>query len=194
MDFGNTINELFFSQDDQYLMATGHGAVKLYRVEDWSLERTLNPEYYVTYISGVFSPDAKYVIAVGNSEHAKGDAYLWEWESGKLLKKFNHTGKKIESVSWHPNGQYIAHAGHDPYIYIYRVADIREYSNDDIPVAHKSWAGDNAEYIDFNSDGSFLSSAHQNGLIKLWVWMGEDPALNEKRHKWVNTQQKDAQK
>jgi len=194
MDFGNTINELFFSQDDQYLMATGHGAVKLYRVEDWSLERTLNPEYYVTYISGVFSPDAKYVIAVGNSEHAKGDAYLWEWESGKLLKKFNHTGKKIESVSWHPNGQYIAHAGHDPYIYIYRVADILEYSNDDIPVAHKSWAGDNAEYIDFNSDGSFLSSAHQNGLIKLWVWMGEDPALNEKRHKWVNTQQKDAQK
>ena len=104
----------------------------------------------------------------------------------------------VESVefspSWHPNGQYIAHAGHDPYIYIFRFADILEYSNDDIPVAHKSWAGDNAEYIDFNADGSFLSSAHQNGLIKLWVWMGEDPALNEKRHEWVKTHQKDAQK
>ena len=192
IDFGNTVNELFFSLDDQYLLATGHGAVKVYRVSDWTLLQTLNPEYYVTYISGVFSPDAKYVIAVGNSKHARGDAYLWEWESGKLIKKMNHTGKKIESISWHPNGQYIAHAGHDPYIYIYRVTDILQYGNDEIPVAHKSWAGDNAEYIDFNADGSFLSSAHQNGLIKLWVWMGEDPNLNEKRHEWIKTQQKDA--
>ncbi len=90
------------------------------------------------------------------------------------MKHFNHTGKKIESVTWHPNGRYIAHAGHDPYIYIYRVADIFRYGNDAIPVAHKAWAGDHAEYIDFNADGSFLVSAHQNGLIKLWVWMGEE--------------------
>ena len=74
---------------------------------------------------------------------------------------FNHTGKKIESVAWHPNGQYIAHAGHDPYIYVYRIADILAFNDDAIPVAHKTWAGDHAEYIDFNADGSFLCSAHQ---------------------------------
>ena len=110
------------------------------------------------------------------------------------MKMFNHTGKKIESISWHPNGQYIAHAGHDPYIYIYRVADILRFPNDNIPVAGKVWASDNAEYIDFNTDGSFLASAHQNGLIKLWVWMGEDSYLNERRHEWVKTQQKDSEK
>ena len=194
VNFGSTVNELFFSMDDQYLLATGHGAVKIYKVADWSLMQTLNPEYYVSYTSGVFSPDGKYVFAVGQGGTSRGNAYLWEWESGKLLKSFNHTGKKIESVSWHPSGKYIAHAGHDPYIYIYRVADILKYSNDAIPVAHKTWAGDNAEYLDFNADGSFLSSAHQNGLIKLWVWMGEDPELNTKRHNWVKTQQKDAEK
>jgi len=194
VNFGSTVNELFFSMDDQYLLATGHGAVKIYKVADWSLMQTLNPEYYVSYTSGVFSPDGKYVFAVGQGGTSRGNAYLWEWESGKLLKSFNHTGKKIESVSWHPSGKYIAHAGHDPYIYIYRVADILKYSNDAIPVAHKTWAGDNAEYLDFNADGSFLSSAHQNGLIKLWVWMGEDPELNKKRHNWVKTQQKDAEK
>jgi len=59
--------------------------------------------------------------------------------------------------------------------------------------SHKVRAGDNSEYIDFNSDGSFLASAHQNGLIRLWVWMGEDPDLNEKRHSWVKEQQTDAQ-
>ncbi len=74
-----------------------------------------------------------------------------------------------------------------------RVADILKFSNDAIPVAHQSWAGDHAEYIDFNMDGSFLVSAHQNGLIKLWVWMGEDPDINDRRHEWVKTQQKDAE-
>ncbi len=194
LDFGNTVNELFFSRDDQYLLAVGHGAVKVYRVDQWKLLQTLKPEYYVVFTSGVFSPDGQYVIAVGQGGNARGNAYLWDWKSGKLIKTFNHTGKKIESVSWHPNGHYIAHAGHDPYIYVYRVADILAYSNDEIPVAHKSWAGDNSEYIDFNSDGSFLCSAHQNGLVKLWVWMGEDPAMNKKRHEWIKQQQKDSEK
>ena len=194
IDFGNTINELFFTQDDQHLLAVGHGNVSVYQVSDWSLTQTLNPGYYVTFTSGMFSPDGQYVIAVGQSDHARGETYLWEWRNGKLVKKFNHTGKKIESISWHPNGQYIAHAGHDPYIYVYRLSDILEFSHDNIPVAHKVWASDNAEYIDFNADGSFLASAHQNGLIKLWVWMSEDPDLNSKRHSWVKEQQTDAKK
>jgi len=193
INFGNTVNELFFSNDDQYLLAVGHGSIKIYNTDDWSLKQTLTPGYYVTFTSGVFSPDAKHVIAVGQPEYARGNVYLWEWKSGKLLKKFNHTGKKVESISWHPNGQYVAHAGHDPYIYIYRIADILEYGNDAIPVASKIWASDHAEYIDFNTDGSFLVSAHQNGLIKLWVWMGEDSALNSRRHSNIKTQQKDAE-
>lgn len=192
MDFGETVNELFFSADDQYLLAVGHGAVKVYKVDDWTLMQTLTPEFRTIFTSGVFSPDAKYVIAVGQAGKARGNVHLWEWQTGELVKQFNHTGKKIESIAWHPNGQYIAHAGHDPYIYVYRLEEILTYPNDNIPVAHKSWAGDNAEYIDFNTDGSFLASAHQNGLIKLWVWMSEDPILNQKRHSWVKKQQKDA--
>ena len=105
----------------------------------------------------------------------------------------NHTGKKIESLSWHPGGQHIAHAGHDPYIYVYRIADILAYGNDYIPVAFKTWSGDNSEFIDFNADGSFLASAHQNGLVKLWVWMGEDPAINARRHQAIREEQRDAQ-
>ncbi len=189
VDFGNTVNELFFSPDDQYLLAVGHGAVKVYQVADWSLVQTLSPNYFTIFTSGGFSPDSKHVIAVGQGGTSRGNAYLWEWQSGKLLKMFNHTGKKIESVAWHPNGQYIAHAGHDPYIYVYRVADILEFGNDAIPVAHRTWAGDHAEYIDFNADGSFLVSAHQNGLIKLWVWMGEDAGVNARRHQQVKKEQ-----
>lgn len=195
INFGNTVNELFFSHDDQLLLAVGHGSVKVYNTADWTLLQTLNPGVYVTFTSGGFSPDAKHVIAVGQvRDGARGNLYIWEWEKGDLLKTVNHTGKKIESVSWHPNGAYIAHAGHDPYIYIYRIRDIMKFANDNIPVAHRVWAGDHAEYIDFNADGSFLVSAHQNGLIKLWVWMGEDPDLNSNRHSWIKGQQSDAEK
>ena len=194
LNFGETVNELFFTQDDNYLLAVGHGSVKIYSTDNWKLDQTLAPEEIKVFTSGVFSPDGSYVIAVGQAEGARGNVYLWNWKKGELLRKFNHTGKKIESISWHPNGAYIAHAGHDPYIYVYRIKDILGYSNDEIPVAHKVWASDHAEYIDFNSDGSFLASAHQNGTIKLWVWMGEDPALNKNRHKWIKTQQTDAKK
>lgn len=185
LDFDATVNELFFSKDDEFLLAVGHGSVKVYRVEDWSLVQTLNPGYYVVFTSGAFSPNGQYVFAVGQGGTSRGNCYLWEWETGKLVKMFNQTGKKIESVTWHPSGDYIVYAGHDPYIHVYRLSEIIEYGNDAIPVAHKSWAGDHAEYLDFNTDGSFLCSAHQNGLIKLWVWMGEDPSLNSKRHSSV---------
>lgn len=192
IDFGNTINRLVFTQNDEYLLAVGHGAVKVYRSSDWSLVQTLQPEYDVIFTSGVFSPDGKHVFVVGQGGVSRGNCYLWEWQSGKLVRMFNQLGKKIEAVAWHPNGQYIAYAGHDPHIFVYRFNDIVQYANDAIPIAHKCWAGDHAEYLAFNTNGSFLASAHQNGLIKLWVWMGEDPALNAKRHSWISSQQRDA--
>lgn len=194
LEFGSTVNELFFSLDDQYLLAVGHGVIKVYKVADWSLARTLKMDYYVTYTSGVFSPDGQHVAAVGSTREVRGNIFMWDWQSGKLLKHFNHTGRKIESISWHPNGRYIAHAGHDPYIYVYRVDEVLKHQNDNIPIAHQVWAGDHAEYIDFNADGSFLVSAHQNGLIKLWVWMGEDSDLNSIRHSKVIKEQAETNK
>ncbi len=136
MDFGNTVNELFFSKDDQFLLAVGHGSIKIYKVSDWSLVQTLKMPYHVVFTSGGFSPDAKYVIAVGSSEYARGNVFLWDWQEGKLVKHFNHTGKKIESIAWHPNGRYIAYSCHDPYIHIYRAEEIIKFANDAIPIAH----------------------------------------------------------
>lgn len=194
LDFGNTVNRVSFSQDDQYLLAIGHGNPKIYAVSDWSLAQTLKTEQFVNFASGVISPDGQYVVAVGSTKEARGNIFLWDLKSGKLLKQFNHTGKKIESVAWHPSGKYLVQVGHDPYVHIYRLADILEFSNDAIPVAHKAWAGDHAEFIDFNADGSFVVSAHQNGLIKLWAWMGETSDLNSQRHRWILKQQEEVQR
>jgi len=189
INYGSTVNELFFTNDDKYLLAAGHAGVKVYNTADWSKEQDIQLKPHKGFTSAVFSPNGKYILAASNTGDTKGNLYLWEWQRGKLLKHFNHLGKKVESVTWHPNGKYISFAGHDPYIYTYRIDDIISLKNDRIPVASKTWAGDHAEYLDFNMDGSFMVSAHQNGLIKLWVWMGEDPSLNEKRHSWVKEKQ-----
>ncbi|NJK83646.1 MAG: WD40 repeat domain-containing protein [Saprospiraceae bacterium] len=168
LDFGATVNELFFDHEGKHLLAVGHGAIKVYRTDDWALQQTLQLDYYVVFTSGHFSPDGKYIFAVGQGGTSRGNCYLWEWQSGKLVKMFNHLGKKIETVTWHPSGEYIVFAGHDPHIFIYRLRDILSNNHDAIRLAQRIWAGDHAEYIHFNKTGSLLCSAHQNGLIKLW--------------------------
>ncbi|GAA4273700.1 hypothetical protein U6A24_02815 [Aquimarina gracilis] len=188
IDYGSTINELFFTEDDQYIIALGHAGVKVYNTSDWSLEKEFFTNENVVFTAGGFSPDGEYIIAAQNKP-VKGTIHLIDWKKGKIKKSFSHMGKKIETVAWHPNGQYIAFTGHDPHIFLYRVSDIKGYSVDQIRIAAQVWAGDHAEYIDFNKDGSFLVSAHQNGLIKLWTWMGEDPNLNKNRHKGIKKDQ-----
>ncbi len=190
INYGSTCNELFFTQDDQYLLAAGHAGVKVYETKNWTLVQALQTDSPGIFTSAVFSPDGKYIAAASNSP-VRGTIIIWEWKEGKRKRTFAHFGRKIESVTWHPNGEYILFAGHDPYIYTYRVADIFAYKNDRIRIASKVWAGDHAEYIDFNADGSFLVSAHQNGLIKLWVWMGEEPDLNARRHEEVKRIQRE---
>lgn len=193
IDYGSTINELFFTEDDKYLLAVGHAGVKVYNTKDWSLEKEFFTEEEVIFTAAHFSPDGKFIVAAQNKP-VKGTVHLIDWQKGEIVKSFSHMGRKIETIAWHPNGNYIAFTGHDPNIYIYRVLDIQEYSVDRIRIAAKIWASDHAEYIDFNKDGSFMVSAHQNGLLKLWVWMGEDPDLNESRHSWISKQQKEAEK
>lgn len=34
-----------------------------------------------------------------------------------------------------------------------------------------------------------MVSAHQDGVIRLWVVMSEDPTVNERRHKGIKKQQ-----
>ncbi len=188
IDYGSTINELFFTEDDQYIVAIGHAGVKVYNTTDWSLEKELFTDDDVIFTAGCFSPDGKYIIAAQNKP-VRGTIHLIDWKKGKIKKSFSHMGRKIETVTFHPNGDYVAFTGHSPYIFIYRTDDIKNYSVDQIRSAAEIWAGDHAEYVDFNKDGSFLVSAHQNGLIKLWAWMGEDPNLNKNRHKGIKKDQ-----
>ncbi|MDZ7639118.1 MAG: WD40 repeat domain-containing protein [Bryobacterales bacterium] len=45
-----------------------------------------------------------------------------------------------------------------------------------------SAGGCGAEYVTFSRNGSFVASAHQDGVLRLWVWMRGDAGLNRRLH------------
>ncbi|MEM6286059.1 MAG: PQQ-binding-like beta-propeller repeat protein [Bacteroidota bacterium] len=191
LDLGETINEVDFSEDDQFVMAVGQqGKVRVWDTGTERLVLDIDEDVTVSddndlhhFIAGQFSP-AGDMIAVGDTE---GLLHVYAFPSGELVRRFDRSGHKIETVQWTPDGQYLATAGNDPYIRFFRTADIAGEGR--VYTALQVHAGDQAEYIDFSRNGALLASAHQDGAIRLWILMGEDPTLNERRHREVRAEQ-----
>ncbi len=189
LDFGTTVNEIDFSHDGAYLMAVGHNEqVRVWRTDDWSHVRDFHGKQADDhhFISGRFNPDGSMLVAGSQT----GDIYLFDFETGRILANFDRSGHKIEVVVFTPDGRYIVSAGNDPFIRFFRVSDI--LSDNRMYTALQIHAGDQAEYLDFNSRGSLMSSAHQDGTIHLWVVMSEDVDVNARRHEWVKRNQRDS--
>jgi WD40 repeat protein len=186
-DYGGTINELDFSSDDRLLAAAGHGGVlRLYHTADLSLalEMPCDPNLHLVCVD--ISPDDRFVATAGFG----GTIWIFEITTGKLVKKFNQTGRKIETLTWSQDGLYLFTAGHDTRIFITRLRDILDPLQEEVLPAYRSPPTDNMEYLHISPNGGLLASAHQDGMVRLWVFMNEDPNTNTKRHNWVREQQR----
>lgn len=185
-DLGGTINSVDFSSDDELVLGAGQdGTVKVWRTADLSLVHTLRGDPSYNFITARFSPDDS-LIAVGSKS---GDVYLFDAHTGAELKRFDRTGQKLEVVEWTPDGRYLATAGNDPFIRIFRTVDMLA----DYPLyeALKVYAGTGAEYLHFTRDGALMASAH-DAMVRLWVFMSEDPAINVRHHERLKQQQAEA--
>lgn len=193
-DLGATINTIDFSSDDTYILAAGQdGLLKVWRTEDMSLVLDVDEDMSVTdgnsrfhFISARFHPDDDKII-VGDTE---GNVHVMTFPGGEVLRRFDRSGHKVEIVEWTPDGQYIVTAGNDPFIRFFRTADV--LSDQRLYTALQVHAGDQAEYLHFNQLGSLMASAHQDGAIRLWIVMSEDPTVNTRRHEMVKAQQREA--
>ncbi len=186
-DFGETINELVFSSDDRLVAAAGHdGRLKIYATADMTLVHDLkcDPTYHQVCVD--ISPDDRYVATGGFG----GMIWVFELATGKLVKRFNQTGRKIESVAWSRDGQYLFSAGYENSIHVTRLRDILDPLQRDVAPALRSIPTDHMEYIHVSPNGAFLASAHQDGMVRLWVFMNEDPNVNTKRHRALVEQQR----
>ncbi len=190
VNHGETVNEIQFTADDTYFLSAGmNSEVKIWETDTGKLIRTLTPGREFGFVCGFFSPDGKYVVASG----FKGDIFLWDFATGELLREWNTSGRKVETLAFTADGRYLLSAGNDPYIRVYRTSQILNPVGK-VPIAYAVHANDQAEYIDFNTDSSFLTSAHQDGTVRLWTWMSEDQGVNAIMHKAVKKTQSDAKK
>ncbi len=189
-----TLNEIDFTPDDKYMATVGDRSARIWRVGDWSLrhEFTLDRGRFFEdqnhiYINCKFSPDGG-ILAVGATH---GFVYLFDVESGELLRRFNKSGQKTETVEWSKDGRHLLVAGHGASIDFYRTEQLldTEIGNDAIPYAYRVTVSDALEYMDFNEPGTLLTTAHQDGTVQLWTYMSDDPKINERRHREIRRQQ-----
>ncbi len=199
LEHPGTVNELDFSSDDTYLAAVGDYSARIWRVNRWRLHKEVTlPEARLPdgrrhiYINTRFSPDDK-ILAVGATH---GFVYLIDVKSGKKLRVFNKTGQKTETVEWTKDGRHLLVAGHGESIDFFRVEQLldSEIGNDAIPYALRAPVSDALEYMDFNSSGALLTTAHQDGTVQLWTYMSDDTQINERGHRRVRKMQDEAKR
>jgi WD40 repeat protein len=172
------VNELDFTRDGKLLVAAGDpSGLRIYETKEMRVIRIMQRNQSAPTITTRFSPDGKLVAAAG----ADGHVVVWDASSGDVVRRLNFTGQKVETLTFSPDGLHLVYAGHDPHIRVVRVSDWA--------LVHHSQPVDNAEYVAFSTNGSFVASAHQDGAVRLWVWMRGDAGLNKRLHEALMKQQ-----
>jgi WD40 repeat protein len=165
------INELDFTNDGNLLVAAGdRTGIHVFHTSDMRVAKLIHRNGSAPTIAVRLSPDNRIVAGAGH----EGIVDIWSLHDGEHIRRVNFTGRKIETLTFSPDGHYLLYAGHDPHIRVVRLSDGA--------LVHQSEPVDNAEYIAFSKNGSFLASAHQDGVVRLWVWMRGDPHLNKRLH------------
>ncbi len=181
-----TVNSVAFTRDGRHLALAGHPHyVWILDAAEFEVVHTLEGVRDVAAIS-VRIADDKGLVAAGQ---IGGHISVWNLTSGSLVSRFNHTGSKIEAVSWTNDGNYLLAAGHDEHIRIVRTADLGMRH---VPVAHLSPPAGRTEYLEFAPNGSALVSAHEDGTVRLWLWKSGDLDINIKHHRALQQRQREA--
>ncbi len=152
----NEIESVCFSHDGSILGSMDRSNINLWRVSDWSLQKTLRERFGGgdTY-SICFSPD--------DSLMASGTRYnkaimLWSVSDGKLLKRFKHPYDHIteivtvNSVCFSPDGSIIAASSQNPSPHAVRLWRVSDGSVINTFEEHNVWS------VSFSPDGSLLAS------------------------------------
>ncbi len=158
-----------FSPDGQ-LLASGirDGIIKLWRVSDGSLIKTLSSGHTAYLTSVAFSPDGQILV----SASLDGTIKLWRVSDGSLINTLE-CGERVSSVTFSPDGQILASGLDDTSVKLWRVSDgsLIKVLGGFIPVRRGDFVitgvvTDNP--ISFSPDGQILASYRWEDAIALW--------------------------
>ena len=146
-----------FSPDGS-LLASGHwgNTIKLWRVSDGSLKRTLKGHSYNNFNSVCFSPDGLMLASAGSDDKVK----LWSVSDGSLIRTLKGHSIIISSVCFSPDGSLLASASDDGTVKLWRVFDGSLEKTIMVHLAVYS--------ICFSPDGFILASGSSDKMVKFW--------------------------
>lgn len=191
----DTANEIAFTPDDRYMVVVGADDFRIWETATGRIVRhhvlsqdTEEEGSQHRFICTKVSPDGRYIVVGTNV----GWLYFYDAATGDFLKRLNKTGEKVETVEWTKDGKYVLASGKSDVIDFFEVQYALDptLGNSAVPISMRIAMSDQLEYMHFNSQGSLLTTAHQDGTVQLWTYMSDNPGINQRSHRALSEQQR----
>ncbi|MFH1212889.1 MAG: T9SS type A sorting domain-containing protein [Candidatus Neomarinimicrobiota bacterium] len=176
----NQNNEVFavcFSPDDSLIASASYQEIKIWRVSDGSLIRTI--QGHSSWIKSIdFSPDGKYLVSGGYDKLVK----IWSVDKGILLKSFSGHSDWVNSVAFSPDGRYVASGSSDKTIKIWN--DIPTISIKS-PIGGEKWSVGSIQKIiweHYGLDTLNISYSINNGMN--WIPVATNIIADSQSYYW----------
>jgi WD40 repeat protein len=153
------IPALDYSPDGQMLAIAGFHEVLLFNAD--GSERIARLVGLSERIQSVrFSPDGKFLAAIGGLPSRTGEVQVWELEKKTLALSVPVTYDTLNGVSWSPDGSKIAFGCGDNTV---RAIETKKGDQILYNLSHSDWSLGTA----FSHDGSHIASVGRDGSLKL---------------------------
>jgi WD40 repeat protein len=170
MRHGYPVYSVSFSPDGKFLASGSRDkTVKVWEVGSWREVATLMRHGYpVSSVS--FSPDGKFLASGGGDDRTvkvseigrlEWTVKVWEVGSWREVATLRGHGDSVTSVSFSPDGQFLASGSWDETVKVWEVGSWRE-------VATLRGHGGYVYSVSFSPDGKFLASGSYDTTVKVW--------------------------
>lgn len=147
-----------FSPDEKWLAACGaDGAVSIYSVRDWSLQKRIETDQGE--VNGAsFSSDGTRIVTSGDD----GTAKIWDWQRSELLTSIESHADIAYAARFISDDKKLVTCGNEPTIRIWDLA------NSNIPAGVLIGHSMSVDSIRISSDEKMMVSAGADGATFVW--------------------------
>lgn len=156
------ISALAFSPDGKTLAVGGHKEALLWDLKNARLLKRIGAERFSDSIHSLaYSKDGRRLALAEGTPQRSGAVRIFDVATGKQIARFRQPNDVVYSMSWSPDGKWLAAASADTAVYVWNMekeklaATLKE---------HTDWA----QAVAFTSDSRLLATAGADKTA--WIW------------------------